>query len=630
MSLIIGEHVTHAFGDLEVFRNVSFRLAEADRIGLVGPNGEGKTTLLRVIGGMLGPTRGDVHRRRRLTVGYLPQDPPAPRSATVYDAMLEAFAPVRTLEARLETLAEEMARGESADLVKRYGAVQGEFESLGGYDYHTRIEQVLGGLAFEPDVWQRPLSDLSGGQRTRAYLATLLAAGPDVLLLDEPTNHLDLERAEWLEFWLQSFRGAVVVVSHDRYFLDRVTTKTWEVAFGRVEMFPGSYSKYAKLREDRYAERMKEWQAQQDYIDKTRDYIARNASGQRAREARGRRRRLERFLRDEAIERPPRHENIHLSFPSSRRTGDIVLRAGGLAVGYDAQLLAADDLQIERGDRVAVVGANGTGKTALVRTLLGEIKPLDGSVRWGANVDIGYLSQTHGELDPDTSLLNAILSLGQGLTVERARGLLGSVLLGGDDVFKSVGALSGGERSRLVLARLVVQEANVLLLDEPTNHLDIASTEIMQEALESFEGAVIFVTHDRYLVEAVATHIWAIDRGGIRCILGGWEEYLAWRGGRLGRAEAAAGADKGTRKAAYAESRKQSNLVQRLKRRHSELESEVEAVEAELASLSDDIDVAGQAGDVTRVTKLGKRYDERREHLTALWEEWEKVGDQLE
>ncbi len=634
MSLIIAENVGHAYGDHEVFRDVSFRVAESDRIGLVGPNGEGKTTLLRVIAGLLESTAGDVHRRRGLRIGYLPQDPPPLEGTTVHQTMLDVFADLRRMERELHDIAGRMEG--DAGLLKRYGEIQAEMEALGGYDYSTRIEQVLTGLAFEREMWDRPLSQLSGGQRTRAYLGTLLLREPDVLLLDEPTNHLDLDSTEWLEHWLGSFRGALIVVSHDRYLLDRVTTKTWEVAFRRLEPYRGAYSKYLVLRQARFSERMKAWEAQQAYIRQTEEFIRIHIAGQRTREAQGRRKRLERFLRDDAIERPQTHRAISLDIPACRRTGDMVLLGTHLEVGYDpaVPLLRIDELELVRGQRVAVVGANGAGKTTLLRTLLGELELLSGTLRHGANVQIGYLSQTHANLDPQSAALDVVRAASGERTSKRARSVLGRLLLSGDDVFKRINELSGGQRSRVALARLVALGANVLMLDEPTNHLDIPSTEVVQDALKRFDGTTIFVSHDRYLIEALATHVWAIDGQQFHCITGNWQAYLQWRSERRGAAglpgDDETGRSKRERKAQYRQDRKRANERRRLRRRLDELEAEIEAIEEDLAKLNQGISDAADAGQVETLRELSKEHQQKSARLKMLWDEWEQVGEKLE
>ena len=634
MSLIIGEDVSKFFGNLQVLNSVSFHVDQADAIGLAGANGEGKTTLLRIIAGLLEESSGEVHRARGLRIGYLPQDPPPLEDKSVREACLEVFSDIRRMEDELHELAAEMARSPGdGDLLKRYGGVQSEFEARGGFDYHRRVEEVLTGLAIPDEVRERTLSTLSGGQRTLTFLATLLLGDPDVLLLDEPTNHLDIDSVEWLEGWLGTFRGALIVVSHDRYFLDRVTKHTWEVAFGALEAYRAPYSGYLVQRDERHKERMRVWEIQQEHIAKTQEFIRIHLAGQRSKEAKGRRTRLERFMRDEAIERPREHKAMNISLRAPRRAGDIVLRAEGLSVGYDAgkPLVEAETLEVERGDRVAIVGPNGAGKTTLIRTLLGELEPLAGAVRLGANVTVSYLSQTHANLDGDVSALDAVLSATKGLTTERARSLLGSLLISGEDVYKRVGELSGGQRSRVALARLVVQSASLLMVDEPTNHLDIPSTEILQDVLRRFDGTILFVSHDRYLIQAVATRIWAIDRGEVRAIAGTWEDYLQWRCDARGESARKA-ADRGRAaevKADYRQARRRVNQLQRLKRRQRELEDEIQSLEDDLAMLSEGISAAGQHGNVDLVSQLGRKYTRVEQRLGSAWSEWERLTEDL-
>lgn len=639
MSNLIAENVTYAYGAKEIIRKATFRLGESERIGLVGPNGEGKSTLLKLIGGMLEPIGGEIHRSRGLRIGYLPQDPPALEGSTIYDAMLEVFRQRREMEQQLHEMAAQMEQDhEDQELLQRYGALQTQFEDLGGYDYTNRIEQVLTGLAFDRAMWDQPLSKLSGGQRTRAYLARLLLESPDVLMLDEPTNHLDIDSVEWLEGWMESFKGTLVVVSHDRYFLDRVTNNTWEIAFAHLEAYRGSYSEYLPKRQQRFEERMAQWQAQQDYIAKTEDFIRQHISGQRSKEAQGRRTRLERFIRDEAVDQPQQAQTISLSIVAGRRSGDMVLEASDISVGYsaDAPLVQAEQLKLHRGERIAIVGANGIGKTTLLRSLLGELDMLGGTVRLGTNVDPGYLSQTHAQLSPEMTAADAVSTKGH-CTSEKARSLLGALLLSGDDAFKTVSELSGGQRSRIVLAQLSAGNPNLLLLDEPTNHLDIPSTEVIQNVLENFEGAALFVSHDRYLVQRVATHIWAIDDGQVYRIHGGWEAYLNWRQQRRQQTvttqnpeQQQAQQEKEQRKTDYKEARKRANLLQRLQRRHQQLEEEIDQTETRLAEVNDEISTAGESGDMQRIEELGKEYEKLNAHLQQLWHEWEDVGLQLE
>jgi len=636
MSIVVS-HVSHGFDQRDILRRVSLRLGPEDRVGLVGPNGEGKTTLLRVLAGSLTPDAGEVQRPQGLRIGYLPQDPPAPAEKTVRQSAMEAFADVRALEAELAALAEKVSAPDADDaLLHRYGALQHELETRGGYDYQRETDRVLEGLGFDRTAADRPLAQLSGGQRTRAFLARILLGRPDVLLLDEPTNHLDIDSVEWLERWLEGFAGAVVVVSHDRYFLDRVTRHTWEVRAGAVEAYKGSYSRFVEQRAERFLQREREYEAQQDYIRRTREFIAQHISGQRTKEAQGRRTRLERFLREEALDPPQAPRAIHVSLPAGRRTGDRVLLAEGLQAGYEPgkPLVSTERIEVTRGQRIAIVGANGAGKTTLLRTLRGELPPLAGQVKHGANVEFGTLSQTHAELDASATALDSVTPVAG--RVERARDLLGALLLRGEDVHKKVSELSGGQRSRVILARLMARGANVLLLDEPTNHLDIPSTEILEDALRRFDGTVLLVSHDRYFVQAVATDIWAIRDGRVQRIRGGWEAYLAWRAERdagEGQAFAAGAAEaaqsKQDRKQAFQEGRRRANRLQTLRRRHDELENLIHRAEGQLEELSRSVSSASEEGDLRRVETLGNEYQQVQGLLDDLMKEWETVGEEI-
>jgi len=630
MSLLVAESVTQIYGAEQVLTNVSFRLDKSTRVGLVGPNGGGKTTLLRIVSGQLPPTEGSVHRPETVRIGYLPQEPPALAGTTLHESMLEVFSDVRRLEREIHELSEKLSDPSAG---ARYDRLHSQFEAAGGYDYSRRIETVLTGLGFDEDRWDMPLAHLSGGQRTRAYLGRILLSRPDLLLLDEPTNHLDLASLEWLERWLESYKGALILVSHDRYFLDRTTKDTWEVAFSALAQYRGTYSDYLAKRDEKYQERLSLWQSQQEYITRTEDYIQRYISGQRGKEARGRRKRLERFLKTEAIPKPQRHSEISLKFRSIQRSGDLVLRAEALTVGYNPAkpLLTGEDLEVRRNQRVAIIGSNGIGKTTLIRTLLGLLAPLSGQVRHGSNTKLGYLSQTHEDLDGDATALSALQSA-TGLRMEEARDLLGSLLLSGDEVHKKISQLSGGQRSRTILAKLVAQQANVLLLDEPTNHLDIPSQEILQQVLCKFSGTVIFVSHDRYLIDALATHIWAIDGTSVKAMAGKWDAYLKWRSGHVdNRAEGdSSPAQPPSRRDAYRLRRRMQNKLRRLRRRFEEVEGLIHDLESELKRLQDNISAAGQAGNVELVTSLGTKYDHTDKRIGELTTEWETLGSELE
>jgi ATP-binding cassette subfamily F protein 3 len=623
MSVINAFGLALAYGAQDVFSDVTLSIAHGDRIGLVGPNGEGKTSLLRVIAGLQAASAGTVHRGRGLRIGFLPQDPPLAGERTVYEEMLSVFESLRAQQAELSRLEEAMADPERrATALERYSKLQSSFEAAGGYTYELRIQQVLSGLGFQRKEQDQPLAHLSGGQRTRALLARLLLEEPDLLLLDEPTNHLDLEALEWLEGTLLKWPGSMVVVAHDRYFLDKVATRIWDLALGRLEAYRGNYSHYANQRAERMGRRRKEWTAQQEQIAKTEDFIRRYMAGQRSKEAKGRLKRLERFKRDEAIERPREVKRIKLGITTDVRSGNIVLRTKDLVVGYGEQeargdndgvrlhsepafgsttpshqtepshregethvLFRCPDLEVLRGQRVALIGPNGSGKTTFLKTILGELEPLAGRVRIGASVELGYLAQMHANLDPEKSVLDTLLDE-ENLPIGQARSFLGRFLFSGDDVFKNVGDLSGGERSRVALACLTLREANFLLLDEPTNHLDLASQEILEEVLKEFPGTILLVSHDRYLVDALATHVWMLRDGQLHVYEGGYAAYLKARE-REKTAEAegkeATGAPRvpDWRERARAERRARRAQEKRVEQT-AELEKQIEELEARL------------------------------------------------
>ncbi|MCC7265441.1 MAG: ABC-F family ATP-binding cassette domain-containing protein [Candidatus Latescibacteria bacterium] len=637
MSLIVGEGVGKYYGALDVFKDLSFRLEPGDHIGLVGANGEGKTTLLRLLAGLEEATSGLLQHRRGLRVGYLPQDPPDLGQTTLWQAMIEVFAGLRRLETELAGLARQLEDpGHGEEVLARYSALQEEFERGGGYTYEARIRSVLTGLGFSATQFEQELGKLSGGQRTRALLARLLLEEPDLLLLDEPTNHLDLQAVEWLEGWVQEFKGSLLVVSHDRYFLDKCSAKVWEIAFGGLETYRGNYSAHLRQRQERYERRLKEWEAQQEYIEKTQDFIRRYLAGQRSKEAQGRRTRLERYLASEAVDRPREQRRIRLRLEGGQRSGDIVLQLRrGVAVGYspDRVLARAPEVEVLRGQRIAVVGPNGAGKTTLVRSILGELDLLAGEIRYGAGVEPGYLAQAHDHLDPEMNVLEAVRQARPQMLPEEIRNLLGSLLFSGDDVFKKVGELSGGQRSRVALAKLVLQKANLLVLDEPTNHLDIASQEILEEVLGDFPGTLLLVSHDRYLIQALATQVWLVEGGQVQCFSGNWEEFLRWRDRQD---QPATAESREARPPAQAqrqvqkEERRGRKQQERLQQRQQELEDKIQAQELALQELSERIGRAGENKDMQLVYDLGAEYRQLEKQLEGLMEEWEELSRELE
>ncbi|MBN1658875.1 MAG: ABC-F family ATP-binding cassette domain-containing protein [Anaerolineae bacterium] len=632
MSILVAERLSKSYDPYDIFWDVSASVAHGDRIALVGRNGTGKTTLLRILVGLEAPTEGRVHRARGLTIGYLPQGAALEGQGTLLDEMLVVFEPLRELEARVRELEEQMADPACAEeALEAYAPLRDRFERLGGYTYHDRIKHVLMGLGFSPQEQEMPVGHLSGGQQTRAFLARLLLESPDLLLLDEPTNHLDLQAIEWLEGYLKTWEGTVVLVAHDRYFMDRVVSKVWELAFGRLETYSGNYSHYVQQREARHERLEKEYKAQQQFIAKEEDYIRRYMAGQRTRQAQGRLKRLERLKRDELIDRPREEHTIRLRLQTPLRSGDKVVWSQDLVVGYDPAdpLFEAPDLDLRRGECVALLGPNGSGKTTLLKTLLGEVEPLGGYVRLGASLKIGYFRQVHAELRMEETVLDAILAA-KDLPLGEARNYLARFLFTGDAVFKRIADLSGGERARVALARLVLERANFLLLDEPTNHLDIASQEVLEEVLDEFTGTILLVTHDRYLVDRLASQLWIVhpETAALEVFEGGWAEYQQLRAGDNGD-----GPPRESKEKWSEEEREVRRQAQRARReeearqqRIADLEAEIHALEHQLQALQDEIETATAAQQAMRIHELGTLYAELDTQLQECLEQWGKVA----
>ncbi len=622
MSLVSATNLRKYYGPQDVFEGLSLDIPHEGRIALVGPNGSGKTTLLRLIAGLEPPSAGRIHRARGLRIAYLPQKAQLEGEMSLWQAMEAVFADLKEKLRRLRQLEAVMADSDQADeAMERYGALLEAFEREGGYTYEARIGMVLSGLGFSPDEYNQPLAHLSGGQRTRALLAQVLLENPDLMLLDEPTNHLDLAGVEWLEGYLSTWQGAMVVVAHDRAFLDHLAEQVWELSFGSLSVYRGNYSSYVDQREERLTRQWELYERQQDKIAKTEAYIRRYMAGQRSAQAQGRQKRLERMDR---IERPQELGTMHLDLGSPLRSGDLVLSLHDLLVGYDPAepLLAVDEVVLRRGQQVALLGPNGTGKTTLLRTILGELSPLSGRVRIGAGVHMGYFAQAHAGLDPEKSVLDTILDAGLP-SLSRARDLLGRYRFSGDDVFKQVGDLSGGEQARVALAVLALQGANFLLLDEPTNHLDIPSQEVLQEVLDNFEGTVLMVSHDRYLIQALSTQVWAIAEEQLSTF-SGYDRYQAWRQQRRGgptmdpeveESRRQRDARRAAQRAAQREAERQARERVEVEEAILQLEDQIERLESQLAA-------ASAAQEVDRVTELGIEHRELQEELEAQMERW--------
>jgi ATP-binding cassette, subfamily F, member 3 len=638
------------FGSETIFGGITFQLAEREHVALVGANGAGKSTILQIIAGAERASTGSVVALGGLRITYLPQEARFTSDHTVREEARSAFAPVLAAAARMREIEHAMAEAGDVELealLEEYERLQTRFEAAGGYDVEHRTDEVLMGLGFTPDQFDQPVNQLSGGQKTRVALVKALLADPDLLLLDEPTNHLDLEMLEWLETFLRGWNGACLIVSHDRYFLDRVTSRTLDLAFGRLADYPAPYARFLKLREERMARRNLEWEEQQEFIARTEEFIRKYKAGQRSREAKGRQTRLDRL---ERIERPQELQSLSLKMGGAVRSGRSVLHLSPLQVGYGpgtsngrtdgaSLLVTTPELEVERGDRVALIGPNGSGKTTLLRSITGQLPVLKGRVEFGVNVKVGYYAQVHDQLDFAGTPLSIVLDA-QPMSEEAARTYLGRFLFTEDDVFKRVSSLSGGERSRLALAVLLLQQANFLVLDEPTNHLDIGARETLEEMLAVFDGTILFVSHDRYFIDKIATRVWAITEGRIATYLGNYTDYQRALGHRPELKGAAGGAGgAGTKDAVAAavpsengakDGRQAPRLSEaKLQKALIAAEREIARLEGKLNEISDALAVASIDADVAALGRLGTEYERTQKELDAAYATWEEVSGQL-
>lgn len=524
MQLVV-DGLAKAFGIHEIFKNISFQIEKGEHIGLVGVNGSGKTTLVRCLLNPAYADSGVVKFEPGTSVGYVEQGF-TDIHGTIWNFMLGANEEILELRAKLKRLEEESGALEGDELdeaLEEYSKVTKRYEHMDGYNYEALIKRVLIGLGYREEWWQVDSETLSGGQKTRLMLARALARNPEFLILDEPTNHLDIIMTEWLEKYLQEFKGGLLVISHDRAFLDNVATRTLEMEGGKLQSFKGNYTHYLEQKAIQVQTLEAAYNAQQDYIARTEAYIRRFKAGIKSKMARGRQSQLDRL---ERIDAPIHNEEFELRLPPATECADRVLIMEDLAIGYGEKVLAKDiTLTLRRGEKCALMGANGTGKTTLLRTILGEVMPLKGKAKIGNRVQIGYFSQSYERLDPRQTLLENFV-IEYGFTEEHTRSMLGGMLFHGDDVFKEIGTLSGGQKARLVLLKLVLDGANCLVLDEPTNHLDIMARETVEAALEAFDGTVLVVSHDRYFIKEVATRIWEIDGAGVHDYKGDYAFYL--------------------------------------------------------------------------------------------------------
>jgi ATP-binding cassette subfamily F protein 3 len=662
MSLLSATNLGKSFGPVDIFSGISIGIPYGARIAIVGPNGIGKTTLLRILVGLDEPSAGQIARAKNLKLGYLSQEAALTGHHTLWDECLWALPDLLEQEAELVRLEHAMSDPDRVDeILERYGRLQRAFDLAGGYTYETRIRQTLTGLGFDTSDFKRPITQLSGGQRTRAMLARLLLSSPDLLVLDEPTNHLDISAVEWLEGYLSQWEGATLIVSHDRYFLDKVVDHIWEMRTGGIETYRGNYSAYVQDRQRRWELQMQLYESEKERLEKEVDYVKRNIAGQRTQQAKGKLRRLSREV--EAIEslgfqavrsknwaeistlatisehtmsvdeverrvrslrgpanRPPQ---LNLNLKASSRSGDLVLRTRSLAIGYADEgrpLFTSPDLLLKRGECAAIIGPNGAGKTTFLKTLLAQMSPFSGDVILGASLNLGYFAQAHEDLDPTRTLVQEIESVAPKMLLAEIRDYLARFLFTGDEVFKKVAVLSGGERGRVALAKLALTEANLLLLDEPTNHLDIPSQEILQEVLDGYRGTILLVSHDRYLIDALGTQIWEIEPGeaSLRVFEGTYSQYRIQR-------EVEDTAQEAIRQVVVSKQGRTQNRStgedRRRQARIQEVESLISTLEAQLDTLARRLE--NPPAEPSKVEKLGQEYVRVQGEMDNLMREWE-------
>ncbi|PKO14973.1 MAG: ABC transporter ATP-binding protein [Chloroflexi bacterium HGW-Chloroflexi-10] len=642
MAVLTVNNLGKSFGAVDIFSEISFSVPARARIGLVGPNGVGKTTLLRIINGEEAASEGLVQLSKGVRIGYLPQQARLESQRTLWGECLSVFQGLLDQQAALRQLEEQMTeQAVEEQFMDQYGRLQLEFERLGGYTFETRIHQTLTGLGFSHEDEQRPLQQLSGGQRTRALLAKLLLEEPDLLLLDEPTNHLDISAVEWLESYLKDWPGAVFIVSHDRYFLDQVTETIFEMT-PTLETYRGNYSAYLVQRAERYARRLAEFETQQEFVEKEEEYIRRNIAGQNTRQAKGRRKRLQRMLEEARITPPPSaRRTLRLKLDPVVRSGNLVLRTYDLQVGYEDEgrpLFAAPDLVLKRKECAAIIGPNGAGKTTFLKTILAQIPPYGGSVELGASLQIGYFAQAHEDLHPEKTLMQEIETVMPSWRLAEIRDYLAKFLFTGEDVFKTVSLLSGGERGRLALAILGLRGANLLLLDEPTNHLDLPSQEVLQSMLGNFDGTILLVSHDRFLIDALSTQIWTVapETGELQVFGGSYSEFKDAQAVEAQRKAAEHERERaeirkavnGADTAAPVKTGLSKNERLRLEQRLQAVEAQIADLEAEITRLETQLQNPPEDGGM--VLRLAQAYQQAQDALAEQMHTWENVGAQLE
>lgn len=642
MILLQVNQLNKYYGADLVLSNIKLEIHTRDRIALVGRNGSGKSTLLKIIAGELAYDSGEIIKPKEVTIGFLDQHTGLVSDRTIWDEMLTVFEDLRSMEKRLRNLEQEMAKeetytdeGKYKQILSEYDYLQHEFKELGGYQYEADIRSVLHGLNFSTFNYQETkISNLSGGQKTRLALGKLLLSKPDILILDEPTNHLDIDTLTWLEQYLQSYDGAILIVSHDRYFLDKLVNQVYECAQTTLTKYVGNYSQYLVQKAENYERDLKMYEKQQDEIARMKEFVAKNLTrASTTKRAQSRRKALERM---QMIDKPHRDDkSANFSFQIERQSGNEVLNVVDLAIGYGANQISKNiHFRIQRGDSIALLGPNGVGKSTLLKTIVGQLQALSGNIHFGANVTIAYYDQEQANLTSNKRVLNELWDEYPTKTEKEIRTILGNFLFSGDDVLKTVSTLSGGEKARLSLAKLMMLNANFLILDEPTNHLDLDSKEILENALVDFPGTILFVSHDRYFINRIATKVFELSTDGVTEYLGDYDYYIEKKEEMMEiqklsedsehnqTQEPASDLDAKTR---YEQEKELKKVERQKKRRIEEIETLIESLEMEIAEKEQQFLHPEIYSDHTKVAELNKEIEKAKAKIETLLEEWSEL-----
>lgn len=633
MIILQANKIERSFAGEVLFDNINLQVDERDRIALVGKNGAGKSTLLKILVGEEEPTSGEINKKKDISLSYLAQDSRFESENTIYDEMLHVFNDLRRTERQLRQMELEMGEksGEDLDkLMSDYDRLSENFRQAGGFTYEADIRAILNGFKFDESMWQMKIAELSGGQNTRLALAKMLLEKPNLLVLDEPTNHLDIETIAWLENYLVNYSGALIIVSHDRYFLDKVATITLDLTKHSLDRYVGNYSRFVELKEQKLVTEAKNYEKQQKEIAALEDFVNRNlVRASTTKRAQSRRKQLEKM---ERLDKPEAgKKSANMTFQSEKTSGNVVLTVENAAVGYDGEVLSQPiNLDLRKMNAVAIAGPNGIGKSTFIKSIVDQIPFIKGEKRFGANVEVGYYDQTQSKLTPSNTVLDELWNDFKLTPEVEIRNRLGAFLFSGDDVKKSVGMLSGGEKARLLLAKLSMENNNFLILDEPTNHLDIDSKEVLENALIDFDGTLLFVSHDRYFINRVATHVLELSENGSTLYLGDYDYYVEKKAtAEMSQTEEASTSNQAKEASPvndYQAQKESQKEVRKLMRQIESLEAEIEELESQSQAISEQM---LETNDADKLMELQAELDKISHRQEEAMLEWEELSEQV-